>query len=132
MTFIKVLIVSLLVVINCCSCGQNQEKDISNKLTLKKDLKINSSLEEVFLTAMIEISQGEARNPMILVKKDGNIIFPGGKGKLPKNIEKALTGQKSLITIPKGTNLQELTKIINEKFAINGRIENNNFVIDVK
>ncbi len=132
MTFIKVLIISLLVVINCCSCGKNSENDISNELTLKKDLKILCSLEEVFITAMTKISQGEARNPMIVVKRDGNVIFPGGKGRLPQNIEKALTGEKGLITIPKGTNLEELTKIINEKFAINGRIENNNFVIDVK
>ncbi len=132
MKFIKLLVLSLLVVINCCSCGESKEKDVSSKITLKNDLKITCSLEEVFLTGMATISNGEIHSAMIIVKKDGNVIYPGGKGPLPKNVKKALDGLKGTITIPKGTNIEGLVKIINTKFSINGKLEDNNFVIDIK
>ncbi len=132
MKFIKLLIVTLLVVINCCSCGKRSAENLSSKLTLKEDLKVTCSLESMFLTTMSKISNGKNRSSKVVVKKNGKILYPMGKGPLPKNIQKALNPSEEFTTIPKGTNIDKLVKIINKQFGVNGKMIDNNFVIDVK
>ena len=131
MKLLKLLFCALLafqIIMFTISCGDGVKPVDSSIVVCTQDVKIDKqTIEEIFLNAISNKTNG---NSQVIIKKGGTQVYPPVERKIPKEVVKLLD-KKVSFTIPAGSKFTDLVKILNEQFAVKGKVDGNDYVIDL-